>query len=99
MNETSEVPFWGLYICVDFNSRNQKTERECKETTHEILVSTKLPADPIHEIGFPILGFITILCLKFRPLAFPVESQKSLNTRLKTNYLPQNAETQGYATD
>ena len=55
--------------------------------------------DPIHEIGFPILGFITILCLKFRPLAFPVESQKSLYTRLKTNYLPQNAETQGHAID
>ena len=32
------------------------------------LVSTKLPADSIHETGFPKLGFIPILCLKFRAL-------------------------------
>ena len=24
--ETPEFPFWGLYICVDFNLRNQKTK-------------------------------------------------------------------------
>ena len=31
------------------------------------LISLKL-RDPIHETGFPKLGFITILCLKFRAL-------------------------------
>ena len=34
LNETLEAPFWGHYICVDFNLRNlQKTKTECKETT------------------------------------------------------------------
>ena len=32
-----------------------------------MLVSTKL-LDPIHETGLPILGLITILCLKFLAL-------------------------------
>ena len=28
----SKFPFWGIYICVDFNLRNQKTKREYEET-------------------------------------------------------------------
>ena len=27
--------FWGLYIYVDFNLRNQKTKNKCKETTQK----------------------------------------------------------------
>ena len=33
LNKTHEFPFWGVYICVGFNFRNQKTKRENKETT------------------------------------------------------------------
>ena len=28
LNETPKFPFWGLSICVDFNSRNQKTKNK-----------------------------------------------------------------------
>ena len=44
-----------------------------------ILVSTKLP-DPTHETGVSKLGFITILCLKFR----------AQSPKLKTGYRYEN---------
>ena len=36
LNETPEFPVCGVYICLDFNLRNQKTKREWKETTCNI---------------------------------------------------------------
>ena len=64
--------FYGLNLCVDSNLRNQKTKREFLRN-HMKIISTKLP-NPIHQTGFPILGFITIRCLKFR--AQKLQTQK-----------------------
>ena len=51
------------YLSRGSNSLNSASEnkKENVKKPHEIiLVSTKLP-DTLHETGFPILGFITIL--------------------------------------
>ena len=64
LKETPEFPFWGVYICVDLNSRNLKHKKKPHETICLKAISTKL-SDRIHETGLPKLGFIKILCLKF----------------------------------
>ena len=38
INETVEFLFWGLCSCVEFNLRNQKTKRECKEISGLVLL-------------------------------------------------------------
>ena len=42
------------------NSASENKKENVKKPHEIILVSTKLP-DTLHETGFPILGFITIL--------------------------------------
>ena len=71
LNKSPEFPLWGLYICVDFNLRNQKQNKKNVKKSHnimflnlKILVFTELPVY-IHETEFLKLGFIAILCLKF----------------------------------
>ena len=42
LNETSKFPFWGVYICVDFNLRNQKTKENVKKLDKIIFLNTNI---------------------------------------------------------
>jgi len=46
-------------------------------------------SDPIRETGFPILGFITILCLKFRAL-FKVSNEDDIRNTVVPRSKDQN---------
>ena len=67
MKETTEFPFWGLNICVDFDLRDSKKMEIISKLKKIIfqytLIFPKMP-NPICETRVLKLVFITILCLK-----------------------------------
>ena len=69
-NKTPEFLFWGRYICVDFILWIQKTKQKNKNKPHKIIrPNTNIGIYEPHSWNrISILGFITILCLKFRSL-------------------------------